>query len=65
LEEGGMMDRPLSLGDRVKVVKGPLKGVEGHVIEFNGRYYVVVSLLDSLFAKARVPRSWIERIGDQ
>ena len=36
LEEGGMMDRPLSLG-----------------------------LLDSLFAKARVPRSWIERIGDQ
>ena len=65
LEEGGMMDKPLSLGDRVKVVKGPLKGVEGHVIEFNGRYYVVVSLLDSLFAKARVPRSWIERIGDQ
>ena len=65
LEEGGMMDRPLSLGDRVKVVKGPLKGVERHVIEFNGRYYVVVSLLDSLVAKARVPRSWIERIGDQ
>ena len=65
LEEGGMMDKPLSLGDRVKVVKGPLKGVEGHVIEFNGRYYVVVSLLDSLFAKARVPRSWIERIGNK
>ena len=64
LEEGGMMDKPLSLGDRVKVVKGPLKGVEGHVIEFNGRYYVVVSLLDSLFAKARVPRSWIERISE-
>ena len=62
LEEGGMMDRPLSLGDRVKVVKGPLKGVEGHVIEFQGRYYVVVSLLESIFAKARVPRSWIERI---
>ena len=62
LEEGGMMDRPLTLGDRVKVVKGPLKGVEGNVLEFQGRYYVVVSLLDSLFAKARVPRSWIERI---
>ena len=62
LEEGGLMDQPLALGDRVKVVKGPLKGVEGHVIEFQGRYYVVVSLLDSLFAKARVPKSWLEKI---
>ena len=61
LEEGGLMDCPLSLGDRVKVIKGPLKGVEGHVIEFQGRYYVVVSLLESLFAKARVPRSWLEK----
>ena len=62
LEEGGLMDQPLALGDRVKVVKGPLKGVEGHVIEFQGRYYVVVSLLDSLFARARVPKSWLEKI---
>ena len=62
LDEGGLMEQPLSLGDRVKVVKGPLKGVEGRVIEFQGRYYVVVSLLDSLFARARVPKSWIEKI---
>ena len=62
LDEGGLMEQPLSLGDRVKVVKGPLKGVEGRVIEFQGRYYVVVSLLDSLFAKARVPKSWLEKI---
>ena len=62
LDEGGLMEQPLSLGDRVKVVKGPLKGVEGHVIEFQGRYYVVVSLLDSLFARARVPKSWLEKI---
>ena len=62
LEEGGLMDQPLALGDRVKVVKGPLKGVEGHVIEFQGRFYVVVSLLDSLFARARVPKSWLEKI---
>ena len=62
LEEGGLMEQPLSLGDRVKVVKGPLKGVEGRVIEFQGRYYVVVSLLDSLFARARVPKSWLEKI---
>ncbi len=62
LDEGGLMEQPLSLGDRVKVVKGPLKGVEGRVIEFQGRYYVVVSLLDSLFARARVPKSWIEKM---
>ena len=62
LDEGGLMEQPLSLGDRVKVVKGPLKGVEGRVIECQGRYYVVVSLLDSLFARARVPKSWIEKM---
>ena len=60
LEEGGLMDRPLHLGERVKVVKGPLKGVEGHVLRLCGKYYVVVSLLDCLFARASVPRSWIE-----
>ena len=60
--EGGLVNKPLVLGDRVKVIKGPLKGVEGHVIEFQGRYYVVVSLMDSIFAKARVPRSWLERL---
>ena len=63
LEEGGLMDQPFSLGDRVRVVKGPLKGVEGHVVEFRGKFYVVVSLLDCLFAKTQVPRSWLERIG--
>lgn len=60
-EEGCLTDRPLALGDRVKVTKGPLKGVEGRVLEFQGRYYVVVSLLESLFARARVPRSWLEK----
>ena len=62
LREGGLVDRPLALGDKVRVTKGPLAGVEGHVMQFQGRYYVVVSLLDSLFAKARVPRSWLEKM---
>ena len=62
LTEGGLMDRPLVLGDRVRVTKGPLRDVEGHVVEFHGKYYVVVSLLNCLFAKARVPRSWLERM---
>ncbi len=61
-DEGGLMDRPLSLGDRVRVVKGVLAGVEGYVLEFKGRTYVVVRLLDSWFAKASVPRAWLEKI---
>ena len=62
LEDTSLSPASLALGDRVKVVKGPLKGVEGHVLEFQGRYYVVVSLLDCLFAKAHVPFSWLEKI---
>lgn len=61
-DEGGLMDRPLELGDRVRVVKGVLSGVEGYVLEFKGRTYVVVRLLDSWFAKASVPRAWLEKI---
>ncbi|MBO6168684.1 MAG: UpxY family transcription antiterminator [Bacteroidales bacterium] len=61
LESGGLVDKPLSLGDWVRVTKGPLKGVEGRVLELQGRLYVVVGLMDCLFAKARVPRSWIEK----
>ena len=61
-DEGGLMDAPLSLGDRVRVTRGPLRGVEGHVLEFRGRIYVVVSLLDSIFAKADVPRAWLEKV---
>ena len=52
---------PLSLGDRVRVIRGPLRGVEGHVLEFRGKCYVVVGLLDALFAKAQVPRSYLEK----
>ena len=61
-DEGGLMDRPLALGDRVRVTKGVLAGVEGYVLEFKGRTYVVVRLLDSWFAKASVPRAWLEKV---
>ena len=59
-DEGGLMERPLSLGARVRVIKGVLAGVEGRVLELRGRYYVVVELFDSWFAKASVPRAWLE-----
>ena len=61
-DEGGLMDRPLALGARVRVIKGVLSGVEGYVLELRGRTYVVVRLLDCWFAKASVPRAWLEPI---
>ena len=60
--EGGLMDRPLALGDRVRVTKGVLRGVEGHVLELRGQTYVVVELLGCWFARASVPRAWLERL---
>ena len=62
-DEGGLIDRPLELGERVRVTKGVLAGVEGFVLELRGRTYVVVRLLDSWFAKASVPRAWLEPVG--
>ena len=64
-DEGGLIDRPLSLGERVRVTKGVLAGVEGYVLELRGQTYVVVRLLDSWFTKASVPRAWLERIDNK
>lgn len=60
--DGGLIDRPLALGDHVRVVKGVLTGVEGWVVDFKGKTYVVVELLGCLFARASVPRAWLELI---
>ena len=62
LSTDGPQTEPLALGDRVRVVKGPLKGVEGHVFEFRGRIYVVVELMTCLFAKTQVPKTWLEKV---
>lgn len=62
IEEGGLIDKPLTVGERVRITEGVLKGVEGNVLEIQGRLYVVVGLLNCLFARARVPRAWLEKI---
>lgn len=61
-ESGGLMDEPVAVGDKVRVTKGALRGVEGYVLELHGETYVVVSLLSCLYARARVPRAWLEKI---
>ena len=60
-EKGGLLDQPMELGDFVRVVKGMLRGVEGRVLEFHGEFYVVVELL-GWYARASVPRAWLEKI---
>jgi len=62
LEEGGLMDAPLTVGEKVRVTRGVLRGVEGYVLEIQGKTYVVVGLLNCVFARARVPRAWLEKI---
>ena len=64
VEEGGLVDRPLSLGERVRVTTGPLKGVEGFVLELQGAYYVVVSLCGLVYARSRIPRAWLEKVNE-
>ncbi|MBO4340651.1 MAG: UpxY family transcription antiterminator [Bacteroidales bacterium] len=62
VEEGGLVDKPLSVGEKVRVTRGALRGVEGYVIELQGKFYVLVELLNCLYARARVPRAWLEKI---
>ncbi len=64
IEEGGLVDRPLAVGDKVRVVKGPLQGVEGNVLELQGKWYVVVGICGLFYARARIPRAWMERIDE-
>lgn len=62
IEEGGLVDQPLLLGDRVQVIKGPLKEVEGYVVEFRGKFYITVSLVGFVWARAQVPRAWMVKV---
>ena len=59
LDEGGLIDKPLKLGEAVNVSRGPLEGVEGFVVEEPGKTYVVVGLSGMLWARAKVPRAWL------
>ena len=61
-DEGGLVDVPLSAGEQVRVMRGALSGVEGHILEYQGHTYVDVSLMNCLHARAKVPRAWLEKI---
>ena len=60
-DAGGLLDENISLGDEVVVARGPLTGVEGRIVEIKGKSYVAVALLGSVFARAKVPRAWLNK----
>lgn len=58
--EGGVLESGIAPGQKVMVTKGALKGVEGTVLEDKSRTYVVVGLAGFVYAKASVPKAWLE-----
>ena len=50
---------PLAKGDRVRVVKGALSGVEGDIVETPEGLYLTVSVLSLLCAKVEIPKSYV------
>jgi len=50
---------PLVKGDRVRVVKGALSGVEGDIVETPEGLYLTVSVLSLLCARVEIPKSYV------
>lgn len=49
-------------GDSIRVIKGPLSGLEGEMVTLNGRYHVLVRLDLLGCAHVEVPVGYIERL---
>ncbi|WP_300726649.1 UpxY family transcription antiterminator [uncultured Bacteroides sp.] len=52
---------PLQKGERIKVVKGPLKGLEGELIQISGKPQVTVQLEQLGYATVEIPVGFIEK----
>ena len=58
-------DVPIQKGTRVRVIRGPLKGVEGEVAESpGGKTYLVVRILSLISAKVTIPREDLALLAD-
>lgn len=58
----GFNDESLRPGSKVRVVKGPFCGVEGHLAVTVNRSYVVIRMEGVLSASIRVPKSYLRAI---
>lgn len=60
-----MCSAPLAPGDAVKVIKGPLAGLEGELITLNGKSKVAVRLDMLGCAHVDVPIGFVEKKGEE
>lgn len=59
-----VLNKDLKRGDRVKVVKGPLQGLEGELVRLKGHKRVIVRLDGVVsIATSYIPGSFLEKIG--
>ena len=54
----------LTVGHKVKVIKGELSGIEGEVAVEANKTYVVIRIKDLLTASVKVPKSYLKIIKD-
>lgn len=64
LNPDSIMEEQMNLlpGNRVRVIKGPMTGVEGDILELEAHTYVVLSLAGFLQAKVEIPMAYLEKI---
>ena len=56
-------NEPLTMGNKVKVVKGDFSGIEGEVSTVANKTYVVIRITGVLVASIKVPKSYLKIIG--
>lgn len=57
-----MSESPLSPGEKIRVIKGPLTGLEGELVNVNGKSKVVVRLTVLGYACVDMPSGYVETI---
>ena len=53
---------PFAAGNRVKVIKGELSGIEGEVVTEANKTYIVIRIKGVLVASIKVPKSYLKLI---
>ena len=61
-EAVNMSNAPLSPGEKVRVIKGPLRGLEGELVTLNGKTKIAVRLDMLGCASVDMPVGYIERV---
>lgn len=60
-----MNTSPLAPGERIRVIKGPLTGLEGELVDVNGKSKVAVRLTMLGCACVDMPAGCVERVSDK